>query len=183
MTNEKMQGLLTALKLATPKWAPQEINSILAQIWLKALEELDDENIKNAIVSAMKNCTEWPSPTEVKRIAQGSFQTDEEVGAEIVGRIIGAMSKYGYTNHNAAEAFIGPIGWEVVQMSGGWNEVTNQGYDDLVTCKKIWRDLAVQVSKKRFQTGANNPPALPETKERSDFLQKALNVASGNLDN
>ncbi len=182
MTNETMQGLLTALKLAAPRWAPQEINPTLAKIWLKALEELDDESIKNAIVSAMKNCTEWPTPAQVRRISQGTMQTDEEIGAEIVGRIVGAISNYGYTNSDAAEKAIGPIGWEVVQMAGGWNEVTNHSYEQLKTSKKIWRDLAVQVSKKRHETGSNQPPALPRSNDRPDFLQKALNVATGKLD-
>lgn len=180
MTRQQMAGLLTALKLAAPRWAPQQINLELAGIWIDVLQDFDDITVAKTISKAMQNLTEWPTPATIKRMCMGTDQTDEEIGAEVSTRIAGAIGRAGYSNSNLAEEIIGPIGWEVVRLCGGWTEICGiESYDQMPSYKKQWREIGVQVSKKLHQHGRIDAPKLPELPEKSLALAQALRIAEG----
>jgi hypothetical protein len=46
-----------------------------------------------------------------------------DLGRDISIRIVGAVSKYGYTSPGEAKTYIGKIGWEIVNRYGGWDYV------------------------------------------------------------
>ena len=175
MTREEMAGLLTALKLAVPRWAPPEINHELAGIYLGALQDFDGITIAKAISRAMQNLTEWPPPAKLKRMCQGTDQDDTEIGSEVASRIEGAISTCGHTGWDRAKEKIGEIGVRVVDVCGGWQEICNVSYDQLPSARKNWRDLATQLSRKLYNDNRVEAPALP----KSNQLQDALRIAQG----
>lgn len=63
-----------------------------------------------------------PMPADVREraSAQGG-QNDSAV--EIAGRIRGSLNKFGYTKPKEAKAYIGPIGWTVIEHMGGWQHL------------------------------------------------------------
>jgi len=175
MTREEMAGLLTALKLAVPRWAPPEINHELAGIYLGALKNFDGITIAKAISRAMQNLTEWPPPAKIKRMCLGTDQDDTEIGSEVAARIEGAISSCGHPNWERAKEKIGPVGVKVVEMCGGWHEICNITYDQLPSARKNWRDLSTQLSRKLYNDNRIDPPSLPQ----SSHMQKALRIAQG----
>lgn len=47
--------------------------------------------------------------------------TDDDVARDVSSRIIGAVSKFGYSSPDRAKAHMGELGWRaVVQMHGSW---------------------------------------------------------------
>lgn len=176
LTDQDMLVFLTKLKLVVPRWAPSEINHVVVQAWRHVLEDFDKQTVAKAFSEIIKTEDQWPAPAKVKRLCQGSNQSDEEIAAEVAARIDGAIHKFGYTRFDDAMAYIGEVGQEVVRMSGGWQAVCDLSYDQLPAARKMWRDVATQVSRRAFAGRDNAGPALPKG---SSMMQKALNVAQG----
>lgn len=67
-----------------------------------------------------KNRT-FPLPAQIRElVAPEQFVSVETQAREISARIVGAIPKFGWCNARDAQAFIGPIGWDLVKRSGGW---------------------------------------------------------------
>jgi hypothetical protein len=66
-----------------------------------------------------KNRT-MPLPAQIIAILQPSLNHDAKA-REVASRIPAAIVKFGYSNPAEAQAFIGEVGWDVVQSSGGWS--------------------------------------------------------------
>lgn len=49
--------------------------------------------------------------------------SDEAQAREIAARIVGSVTKYGWANPKEAREFIGPVGWRVVEVQGGWSSI------------------------------------------------------------
>lgn len=66
----------------------------------------------------------FPLPAQIREvILPQDYISAEQKAAEIAGRICGAVPKFGWCNGKDAEAFIGPIGWQIVQRQGGWTHL------------------------------------------------------------
>ena len=82
--------------------------------------------------------------------------TIKDQSTEIAQKIIGCVSKYGYTNPLPAENEIGPIGWVVVKNFGGWNHICETMTDDsLTTWSAQLRDSIGSVSENWEYKGNN----------------------------
>jgi hypothetical protein len=173
MLLKEMGEILTATKYVLTEWAPKEIDNILARIWIDQLKEFSDGEIRHAFDLAIGSLKKWPTIADIKRLCEGSNLSDEEVGQEVAARIQGAISKFGWNNFKMAEEFIGPIGWAVIQQSGGWSRICEQESDNIMSDRKAWRDAAVIVVKKNRLPGGDLPPSLPQKKN------PALRLAMG----
>jgi hypothetical protein len=173
----EMERILLATKAMLPKYSPKEVNRDLANAWISVLKDYSDIEIKSAFGKALTSLTEFPVPVDIKRLCQGTFQDDEEIGEEIAGRIIGAIGTHGYTNPERAKAAIGELGWKVVTQFGGWTSVCETTFDQMISSRKMWRDSATILSKKLHLKGEDFPPALPEF--RSPVLSSALKLVCG----
>lgn len=60
-----------------------------------------------------------PMPAEIREAATPVGQGDEHA-VDLAARIASAISKFGYPHAARAQAFIGPVGWDVVERLGGW---------------------------------------------------------------
>lgn len=179
MELEAMGKLLSTMRGALPKWAPKEIDKDLCAIWTGVLKDYSDEEIKGALGNAISTLNEWPTPSMIKRLCQGTSRTDEEIGQEVSSRIEGAISKFGYTSPDKAKEYVGEIGWVVVQQCGGWESICEVDYDQLPSSRKQWRDIGTIVSKNFFTKGENTPQRLPERKDAP--LRQAIDIISGSF--
>lgn len=177
MRIEEMGRMLSAMKLALPRWAPSEVTPELCNLWMGVLKDYSTEEISMALGKAISTLTEFPAPATLKRLCQGSFLSDEETGEAISGRIESAIRRFGYASPERAEPYIGPLGWKVVLQYGGWVSVCEIETDELLSARKMWRDSAKILARTLHIKGEDLPPQLPENRHPS--LKEALQIACG----
>ena len=85
-----------------------------------------------------------PLPADIRNlVAPDGPVSDLSIANDIAARIGNAMSRYGYTNSDRAEQHIGPVGWQVVSLLGGWRHICNTVMtDDMRTFHAQCRELA-----------------------------------------
>jgi hypothetical protein len=93
-------------------------------MYANELERDGVEFVGRAIQSIQKHphnfYGKFPLPSQLREIAKGN---DEDFALEASLKIIKSVSRYGYPNPTEARAFIGELGWSVVQAYGGWTTV------------------------------------------------------------
>lgn len=83
----------------------------------------------------------FPLPVKLKAMA-GLAVNPEDEAIQISGRILGAIASIGPYQGQWARESIGEIGWQVVQMEGGWQTICEIETDDIPIRKAQWRNLA-----------------------------------------
>lgn len=63
--------------------------------------------------------TQFPLPAQIRGIVAPEVDPDS-AAREIAARITAAIPKFGWCNSNEARAYIGEVGWAVVERQGGW---------------------------------------------------------------
>ncbi len=120
-----------------------------------------------------------PLPSDVRRLVRPDNVSDAAASNDIAARIGGAMSQFGYTNPGPAEAHIGPVGWQVVKLMGGWRHLCNTiTTDEMRTFHAQCRELArSQLEIGRVAQITKAAPALPEAaRERPRALEPVRSI-------
>lgn len=130
----------------------------MSEVKLKILaEELVDLPIEQVIRAydffrREPNRRQMPMPADVRARVAPSHITNDQFALEASNKIVEAMSKFGWTNPERAEQFMGPIGWEVVKREGGWAQICERTKnEDLPILKAQWRELAKVVAVRQAQ--------------------------------
>jgi hypothetical protein len=91
---------------------------------------------------------------------------DESVAKESAARIVAAIPKFGWCNREDAKAFIGEVGWAVVEKQGGWQYICEHYGKEISmsTFQAQARDLAKSQIVLAKRGLADSPPALPQAK-------------------
>lgn len=129
--------------------------------YIGALADLDQRAVLRAIEDWLKTGRGFPFPADIR--AKVRPEIDGADDAQIVSNlIIGAISKYGYTNPDRAEEHVGPLGWKVVEIFGGWKHLCEfVTHDNEATVKAQLRELAKTVWKQAKRGEIDRKPALP----------------------
>lgn len=102
---------------------------------------------------------------------------DDSLARDAASRIVGAIKKYGWNNHAEARAFVGELGWVVVDRMGGWLEVCQNTMDEQIgTFQAQARDLC-KAQLVLGKAGYTQPPALPENKNKKTGELEPSNFA------
>lgn len=65
-----------------------------------------------------------PLPADVRqRVAPDPEQNHEAQANMIAGKIVAAVSRYGYMNAKGAREHLGEVAWRVIQAKGGWQNI------------------------------------------------------------
>jgi hypothetical protein len=89
--------------------------------------------------------TVYELETTIKTLLGGTAET----GSEVAGRILQSVTKFGSPNVAEAEKYIGPVGWEVVKLFGGWSSICqNMKVDQKTIYFSQWKSLAEDLLKK-----------------------------------
>ena len=119
----QQSGLAKAIVL-TAAYYGREISEAVLKMYIKDLSDLDETKCILAYDAWRKkpeNKT-FPLPAQIREMLNPTISlTNEQIAADIAGRIVGAVSKFGYSNPKEAREFIGDVGWIVVELRGGWN--------------------------------------------------------------
>ena len=89
----------------------------------------------------------FPLPAKIISIAK-PINSDMDIARATISNIIRAIGLFGWTNEDRAKTFIGEIGWEVVNRSGGWRVLCSDiNEDNRGTLTAQMRDLCLTVIK------------------------------------
>lgn len=132
---------------------------------------LEPQQLAQAIISYRNDPRNdrFPLPVKLKAMV-GAAVNPEDEAVQISGRILGAIASIGPYNTQRAREVIGEIGWQVVQMEGGWQTLCEVQTDDIPIRKAQWRNLAKSLIEHPRRSSS---PALPGPKD--DGPGKLLN--------
>lgn len=108
--------------------------------------------------------TFFPLPAKLIALIK-PVESEIDIGRVVSGRILTAISKYGYNNKKNAEEFIGELGWQVVKFQGGWNCICELTSDQLRDEQPRWRDLAVSLNKRSANGKLDQAPEIAKSSE------------------
>lgn len=135
------------------------------------IEDLCDLNFHD-VVSALnqyrrnpKN-TQWPRANKIREIVNPN-QSVEGMANEAASRIRSAISKFGWPNPTDAKAYIGDLGWLIVERSGGWQYLCeNHGIDlNPLTFHAQARDQAKAISESSNAGNFDKPVMIEKAPE------------------
>lgn len=150
-------------------------------MYAEDLDDLELDEIGRAIKLIRRDPAQnfFPLPSKIRECIKGNAR-DEALEAS--NRIVQAMGKFGWTNPEGARAFIGELGWRVVEREGGWQGLCQRTTDDaLPTFKAQWRELAA-ATLRREQAGVATAPGLPSSQEQLKLKSESTGpIQFGNL--
>lgn len=115
---------LKKLLIVTAAYYRQDLPDAVLLMYVKDLEDLPFSGVMDALQGLRyePNRRQCPMPADVRaRIDPAS--SDIALANEIAGRISTCIGSCGYTNPRRAEEKIGPVGWRVVGLMGGWHQI------------------------------------------------------------
>jgi hypothetical protein len=143
-------------------------------IMVEALEDLDFNSVYSALKNWNKNNKNFPYPSDIRKLISPE-ETDEDNSQDVANAIIAAISKYGYTNKENAESYIGSLGWEVVIRMGGWRhlcEVVTHENEGIYRAQI--RDYCGTISRKMKRGDLNKMPELTSSDEIKNIINNSF---------
>lgn len=133
------------------------------KMFAEVLSDMPAVELERAIgvVTRDPRITRMPLPANLRQATRPSANPDHDA-LEASNRIVEAIDRFGWTNPKEAQAFIGELGWLVVQREGGWETICeNTTARQLPTLKAQWRELAKAVAGRAQRGELETPPTLP----------------------
>lgn len=125
MTADQIKSLKQMISIMSMYYG-RKLDDPVITMYASDLEDLDFASVNEAMSKYRKdpkNRTMFV-PAQIRQmVLPEDYITPEIQAREIAARICAAVPKYGYCNGPEARAFIGDIGWEVVQRQGGWSYI------------------------------------------------------------
>lgn len=175
MEDKRFARLLKYYKSIMPFRSPNFDEFGALHFWTKRFGGLDEEKITAVFNRAMSELDHFPSVREFTEYLGGGRADGASESKQVAALIVGSVSRFGWNNSKMAEEAIGPLGWKVVEMSGGWPQICNILTDrNTSTLTAQWRDLAASLAEKERLGITALPGADNEVKGVSAAVQLAL---------
>jgi len=116
----------------------------VVEMYAKDLADLPLEKLAQAFHEIRRDpkTTRFPLPAIIRQRTEGPVNA-ENAAIQIAAKIPEAISKFGWNNPEKAKAFLGEVGWLIVQREGGWaNLCQTVDENNLPILKAQWRQLA-----------------------------------------
>jgi hypothetical protein len=115
----------------------------------------------------------FPLPAQIRElVSPGEFIAPETRAREVAGRIVGAITKFGWNNAKEAQVFIGPEGWELVKRMGGWQHLCETTSPKQATMLQAqMRDQLEGVFRYGREAIETSIGALPQARERQGEIE------------
>lgn len=114
-----MDTKLSLLTLSVYYQKPLDDTTLV--MYCEDLADYDFDQVQLAMRKYRQNPKNKFMPLPAQLIEMFSPQISEDQAArEITGRIVEAVSRFGYARGEDAKEYIGEIGWSVIQVYGGW---------------------------------------------------------------
>lgn len=144
--NREERGNLAAVIDKTARYYGKKIEPDVFSMMIDDLEDLEINAVMLAYMNYRRNPQNKfsPMPAQIRELVSPSVSNDS-LAKEAAARIPEAIKKFGYTDPESAKAFIGSLGWNVVNRFGGWAHVCqHHGTPEMnaLTFQAQARDLA-----------------------------------------
>lgn len=134
--------------LGLAEYYDKQLTKNQIDMYVQDLSDLALEDLIRAVELYRKDARNdrFPLPAKLK----GTIQPpDDQRARDAVGLVLTAVSRIGPYRDSDAREFIGELGWKVVKMQGGWEEVCNSlTNDNKPILSAQWRELAVSLINK-----------------------------------
>ncbi len=145
--NEENNLVKTLLALA--EYYRETLSAKQLAMYAEDLSTLTPEELESAVYEYRLDPQNkfFPLPAVLISIARPR-ESDEDSGRLAAARIVAAISKFGWNNPEYAKSFIGPVGWEAVQLQGGWKTLCESvTYENKSTVQAQLRNLSESLAR------------------------------------
>jgi hypothetical protein len=173
MTQQQKQELKKAFALLAAYYQTQIRDEVIV-MYVEDLGELTFDQAAKALNDWRRNPknTRMPLPAQIMSLIHPP-DDDDSLAREAAARIISAVSKHGYNRPEEARAYIGELGWSVVEKQGGWYTLaTSMMEREKPTLQAQYRDLAKSQLILSRQGRLDKPPELPKIENKKGGLQQ-----------
>jgi hypothetical protein len=167
MTHQEAQKL-KALLVATAMYYNHPLPDEALKLYVEDLADLPFEEVAQAIGEIRRdpNNRRCPLPALVRARLRPAHDP-ETLAKMVAGKILEAIARIGPYRVAEAREHVGEVGWQVVEWSGGWENLCQIGNDDLGMHRAQWRELAKAAAIEQRQATA---PALAAPKNTAGAL-------------
>jgi hypothetical protein len=147
----------------------EQLTPSRTKAYLFAMKDLSLEELKGAVWKLMNDSslTRFPMPGKIIEMARPT-NTLEDAAKESAARIVHAVAKFGHPNRSQARDYIGALGWNVVEMQGGWGHLCESMRDSRIPMLQAqFRELAKTVHQKARLGTLDVAPSLPEPTDKN----------------
>lgn len=157
---------LREMIILTASYYSKTLSEPLLDMYAEDLSDLPVNAVLSAYQAYRRNPKNkaFPLPAQIREIVAPEADPEAEARA-ILDRIITAINKFGWPQGEAAKAYVGPIGWRIVENNGGWmklcesNFIHNPGLlaqarnraEDLIKYGDSFRSDSPQIESKKFE--------------------------------
>jgi hypothetical protein len=156
---KKDHELFISILGALAEQSGKRISPVAIDIYIEELERFGMP-IVNATLKRFFAYAKFPTIEDIKKamgVNEVADLTDDEKARLLVSKIVGAISKFGYTalmsekRTNELKEYLGDDGWHLVQSAGGWNSLCETETDSLPTVTAQWRELAKSMTHQKHR--------------------------------
>lgn len=176
---EKNEVAIVLANMAT--YFGKDITKPVISMMVEDLSDLNFQDVLNAFTAYRKNPKNisFPLPAKIREIINPT-QSVDGMANEAASRIRKAIVDFGWCNPSQARAYIGELGWRIVERSGGWMYVCeNHGVElNPLTFHAQARDLAKAIVESEGMGIGDMPIGLPEPIQNKK-LQNVVSMLTG----
>lgn len=171
----------TAKQFSTYMYAIAQVLNIelkpeTIRMYYQILKEHDLNKVNvalNSILIELYPGQKFPTPRQIIEKFKPVID-DESQAKEAASRIVESVSRFGWNNIDRARAWIGELGWAVVQRQGGWIEVcTTLSHNNIGILQAQWRELAKSMCVRARQGLLDIPPDIPKAEKKGEMISFA----------
>lgn len=166
----KITAIKGLLVMASAYWR-EKLEDHVVEMYAEDLAEFAPEQIASALKQMRRDpkVRRFPLPAEIAALIAPPI-TPEDDAKEAATRILGAVPKFGWANPTDARAYIGELGWRVVEMQGGWQYLCETLKPSMVpTLQAQFRELAKTTQTRALTGTLDLPPGLPGSHDRKEI--------------
>lgn len=154
---------LKRLIIHVAEYYGRELKPIVLTMMAEDLQDLPLSEVRRGYDEYRRNAKNdrFPLPAVIRELVAPDRKpaSHKALATEAAARIIAATTKYGYPDPRGAEAYIGDLGWRIVELQGGWTRhCESDGPTGVIQAQYIRLGEALL---ERAASGDVGPPALP----------------------
>lgn len=138
----------------------KELTETQLAMYIEDLLELSPQDLLRAVrlYRNHSNHDRFPLPNKLKAMIEPPI---DQRARDAVARILTAISRIGPYRSSEAKEFIGELGWEIVKLQGGWEELcTSLNDNNKPNLQAQWRELGITLINKEKMGLTNEKPVL-----------------------
>lgn len=155
---------ITEVVLAFGEAYQKTISDNIIQYWNQVLNDISPVELTRAVKTYLTGpeCKFFPQPGQIYALAKPDDTKEEAV--ILAAKIIGAISKFGPYRVTDVKEYLGELGWEVVTLRGGWQNLCELDYEQLPAAQAQLRELikSVKTQNKKYSLQSKKIEATQE---------------------